>query len=93
MKTTSLLPFAFLLFGAACSSAPVDLDEPRRVVGTENNVRLDAEVFGERMNSGTTIGIKYDITNQRNEPIAVADILPETAYDAETRTVTIDLGS
>jgi hypothetical protein len=84
---------ATLLFLTACATQPVSMEEPRRVVGTENDVRIDAEVFGEKIASSQTLAIKYDITNNRSLPIAVADMVPDTTYDAETRTVTVHIGS
>ena len=79
--------------GCATSKPQVDMSEPRRVVGTENLVRVDAQVFGDRIAVGTPITIKYDITNQRAEPILVADLIPATNYDPETGMVTIDIGT
>lgn len=81
------------LLSAACSSTTaVDMGEPRRLVGTENAVRVDAEIRDE-LSFGAPVGITYQITNQRSSAIAVADILPETTFDAETRTVTVSIGS
>ena len=37
--------------------------------------------------------IKYDITNNRMTPIAVADLIPETTYAPDTQTITVSLGS
>jgi hypothetical protein len=92
-----------LLFLAACNStAPptpastpgkINMKEPRRMVGTENNVRVDAEIYGEDMIQGASIAIKYEITNQRATPILVADLIAQSNYDPDTRTVTIDIGS
>jgi len=82
-----------LLLLAGCASAPVDMNEPRRIVGTENAVRVDAQVTGEEARPGQQIPITYEITNQRSTPIAVADIVPATTYDAETRTFTVVVGS
>jgi hypothetical protein len=92
-----------LLFVAACNStappAPatkpgaIDMKEARRMVGTENNVRVDAEIHGEDMIQGASISIKYEITNQRATPILVADLIAQSNYDPDTRTVTIDIGS
>jgi hypothetical protein len=93
---------AFLL-AAACSttSAPVpaatpgsiNMKEPRRMVGTENNVRVDAELYGEELVQGSSIAIKYEITNQRSSPILIADLIAQTNYDPDTRVVTVDIGS
>lgn len=69
------------------------MSEPRRIVGTENAVRVDAQVTGENAQPGAQIPIAYEITNQRDTPIAVADLVPETSYDAETQTFTVTIGS
>lgn len=86
-----------LLFGllaAGCASTPtVDMNEPRRVVGTENAVRVDAQIFAENLMPSTAVAVKYDITNSRETPIAFADLVPEATYDAESQTVTVSLGS
>jgi hypothetical protein len=92
-----------LLFLAACNSATppapattpgkINMKEPRRMVGTENGVRIDAEIYGEEMIQGASLAIKYEITNQRATPILIADLIAQSDYDPETRTVTVDIGS
>ncbi len=92
-----------LLLVASCSSttAPTPATTPgkinmktaRRMVGTESNVRVDAEIYGEDMRQGASIAIKYEITNQRSTPILIADLIAQSNYDPDTRTVTIDIGS
>jgi hypothetical protein len=96
-------PFALLLTLACSSATPpvpaskpgtnIDMKEARRMVGTENNVRVDAEIYGENMVQGSTLAIKYDVTNERPTPILIADLVPQTTYDPDTRTVTVDIGS
>jgi hypothetical protein len=92
-----------LLVVVACSSttppAPatkpgtINMKAARRMVGTENNVRVDAEIYGEDLIQGGSIAIKYEITNQRATPILIADLIAQSNYDPDTRTVTIDVGS
>jgi hypothetical protein len=82
------------LFLVACSSTkPVNMSEPRRVVGTESDVRVDAEVYGDRLGPSVTVPLKYDITNHRQTTILVADLIPESTYDPDTHMVTISIGS
>ena len=87
----AIAPLALLL-AAACATAPVNMKEPRRVVGTENNVRIDAEIIGDQLSPSASLPIKYDITNNRPTPIAVADLIPDTTYDPDTQTITVTLG-
>jgi hypothetical protein len=101
MKAVGCAPA--LLLALACNSASppapaakpgtINMKEPRRMVGTENNVRVDAEIYGEDMIQGASIAIKYEITNQRATPILIADLIAQSNYDPETRTVTVDIGS
>jgi len=85
---------ALLVVFAACTTTKtVDMSEPRRVVGTENDVRIDAEVYGDTLSANVNIPIKYDITNNRASTILIADMLLQTTYDPETLTVTVDIGS
>jgi hypothetical protein len=83
----------WLVLIACTSTKPVDMAEPRRVVGTESDVRVDAEVYGDRLGPNITLPLKYDVTNHRNNTILIADLLPESTYDPETHMVTISIGS
>ena len=86
-------PAALALFFTACTSAPVDMTAPRRVVGTESAVRVDAEIRGEEIRPGSPVPITYEITNQRDQTIAVAEVVSVTTYDSETQTITVNIGS
>ncbi|HEX6177012.1 MAG TPA: hypothetical protein VF057_01535, partial [Thermoanaerobaculia bacterium] len=83
----------FLFLAACASTQSVDLEESRRVVGTESDVRIDAQIFGEKLTTAARIPMKYDITNERAAPIAIADIIPVAEYDPDTQTVTVTIGS
>lgn len=89
-----LFSAALLVITTACATtAKVDMNEPRRVVGTEDSVRVDAEIRGEEMQNGAHVPITYVVTNQRSNAIAIADLVPTTAYDEETQTITVNIGS
>lgn len=93
-RSPIVLLLLLLLIAAACSTTQsVNMNEPRRVVGTENDVRIDAEVFGDTLSPNVSIPIKYDISNNRANTILVADLLLNATYDPETLTVTVDIGS
>jgi len=87
-----LAPLSLILV-AACASAPVNMKEPRRLVGTESDVRIDAEIIGDVLSPAERLPIKYEITNNRATPIAFADLVPETTYDPDTQTLTVALGA
>lgn len=82
-----------LLFMMGCATANVDMTEPRRVVGTENGVRIDGSVRGDILTINTQIPLTWDVTNERQTPIAVADMIPESTYDSDSQTVVVNLGS
>lgn len=69
------------------------MKEPRRLVATDNDVRLDVQVKGETLAPSTDVPMNYEITNNRDAAIAVAELIPDSTYDADTQTVTITLGS
>lgn len=84
----------FWILLIACSTTkPVNMSEPRRVVGTENDVRVDAEVYGDRLGPNVTLPMKYDVTNHRANTILIADLIPEATYDSDTHMVTVAIGS
>jgi hypothetical protein len=82
-----------VVISSCASTSTVDMTEARRVVGTENDVRIDAEVYGDKLATSTTLPIKYDITNHRAQTILIADLIPDVTYDQETTMVTITIGS
>src|SRR5262249_9563421 len=92
-RASIVLPLFILVACATTTQKTVDMKDARRVVGTENDVRIDAEVYGDTLTPNMTIPIKYEITNHRASTILVADLVPLATYDPETLTVTVDIGS
>ncbi|MGA7615310.1 MAG: hypothetical protein WBX15_09020 [Thermoanaerobaculia bacterium] len=82
-----------LLLAAGCASSGVNMKEPMRLVGTENGVRIDAQITGDSIGTNTPIPVTWSLANSTSEPIAVAELDPVTSYDRATQTVVIELGS
>ena len=89
-----LAPVVLSLLVAACATAPkVDMKEPRRLVATDNDVRLDAQVRADMLGPSTDVPIDYEVTNNRSTAIAIAELVPDASYDPDTQTVTVTFGS
>jgi hypothetical protein len=92
MKTSALLP-ALVLITVTAGAAGIDMDDPRRALGREGDVRIDAQLVRESIGPGMPIGITYQIQNLSASPIAIAHKVMEASYDEDTRTVTLTVGS
>jgi hypothetical protein len=88
--TTAL---AVLLTTTAVQAAKVDMRDPRRAVGREDDVRVDAELSQESVSAHSKLGVVYQVQNLTQSPIAIADRISDTSYDSETRTVTMSFGA
>ncbi|MBI2215606.1 MAG: hypothetical protein HYU52_18315 [Acidobacteria bacterium] len=88
-----LLPLLTVLLLASCASRGVDMEEPNRVLGKEDDVRVDAQFFAQGYSQGSNVSIVYEIENLRTAPIAFASMTPEIAYEGETGVFTVTVGS
>lgn len=97
MKSTkwflAILVVLTVLHAAAASAARVDMNDPRRALGREDDVRVDAQLQHDEVAPGANIGVTYQIQNLTTEPIAIADKVSDVSYDPETRTITLSIGS
>jgi hypothetical protein len=78
---------------ASSALAEVDMNEPHRAVGRENDVRVDAQLLSDVVQSGTPIAITYQVQNLTDHPVAIAEKSCAASYDAETQTITVAIGS
>ncbi|MGA7615309.1 MAG: hypothetical protein WBX15_09015 [Thermoanaerobaculia bacterium] len=80
--------------GCSSSSQPrVNMKEATRVVGTDNDVRVDAQLYADQINSSTPIGIVYQIQNDRKEAIAIAANQTDASFDRQSQTITVNIGA
>lgn len=82
-----------LLHAAAASAARVDMKDPRRIVGREDDVRIDAQIFQDTISPSSAINVTYQIHNFTTSPVAIAHKVADISYDSETGTITLSLGS
>src|SRR6185436_9459580 len=93
-KTAILaLAASTLLTTAAANASGIDMNDPRRALGRENDVRIDAQLVQDTVTPGTAIAVTYQIQNFSASPVAVADKLTDASYDEDARTITIGIGS
>jgi hypothetical protein len=81
------------LTAIAADAARIDMKDPRRAVGTEDGVRIDAQLTTEFVSPRAPIGVTYQIHNLSPRTIAVADRSCEASYDSDTATITLSVGS
>jgi hypothetical protein len=89
----ALLATIALLHTAAATAESIDMNDPRRAVGREDDVRIDAQLVQDTVSPGTPIGLTYQIENFSASPVALADKVITASYDADTSTITVSIGS
>jgi hypothetical protein len=88
-----LLALSTFIAAAAVSAASIDMTDPRRALGREDGVRVDAQLLRETVSPGVPIGITYQIENLSESAIAIATKVADSSYDEESRTITLSVGS
>lgn len=81
------------LTATAAFAGQVDMTDPRRAVGTEDNVRIDAQLLREEVGSSAPVNVTYQIHNGTAAPIAVADKVTDVSFDPESRTLQVSIGA
>ena len=82
-----------VLSAAAASAAGVDMKDPRRATGREDDIRIDALILQEALTSQSGIHVTYQIRNLTEDAVAIADRISETSYDSDSQTITLSIGS
>jgi hypothetical protein len=82
-----------VLTAAEANAAGVDFKDPRRALGREDDIRVDAQIAQDTISSSSPNSDTYQIENLTSEPIAVADKVCDSSFDADTQTVTLSIGA
>lgn len=82
-----------LFHTAAAMAAHLDLNDPRRALGREDDIRVDAELTQDSVASGSAVGVTYQIQNLSSSSIAIADKVCDVTYDNDSRTIVMSVGA
>jgi hypothetical protein len=93
MRSSKLFVTIAVFHVASAYAAHIDMNDPRRALGREDDVRVDAQLLQETVSSGSPVGVTYRIENLSTEPLAVADKVCDISYDTDSRTITVSVGS
>jgi hypothetical protein len=93
-------PFKFLAFTSlyllgslSALAARVDMNDPRRALAREDDVRIDAQVIQQELSSSSPLTVTYQIQNFSPLPVAVADKTTDIDYDPDTSTIIFSIGA
>src|SRR5437588_4602668 len=85
---------AVSLIGASVAAAAhVDFKDPRRALGREGDIRIDAQLAQDVVSPNSPITVTYQIQNLSHATIAVADKITDTDFDLDSLTVTLSIGA
>jgi len=89
-----LSPFvSAMLVAAVASAAHVDMTDPRRALGREDNIRIDAELLQDSLSPGASLSVTYQVQNLTAHSIGIADKFSDVSFDPDTATVTFAIGA
>ena len=78
-----------LLISSMGSAAGIDFKDPRRALGREDNVRVDAQMLQDTLSPGSAISVTYQVENLSEAPIAIADKVADASFDPDSQTITL----
>lgn len=96
MKSSGRIAVAvavFLLISSTARAAGVDFKDPRRALGREDDIRVDAQMLQETLSPGSPISVTYQVENLTAAPIAIADKIADATFDADSQTITVSIGA
>lgn len=93
MKHSGLFAALLTTITLAASADSIDMNDPRRTVGREDNVRVDAQLVRDTVSPGSPIGVTWQLENLSDSPVAVAEKVVDATYDSETQTITFAIGA
>jgi len=90
---SSLMVVAVMLTVASALAAHVDMKDPRRALGRDDDVRIDAQLLQDTLQPNGPIAVTYQVENLSNAPIAIADRVSDVDFNPDDSTITLTIGS
>jgi hypothetical protein len=90
---TAVAVAVLLLASSTLRAAGVDLKDPRRALGREDDIKVDAQILQETLSPGSPISVTYQVENLTPSPIAIADKVADATFDADSQTITFSIGA
>ena len=88
-----LFAAATFVFAVTAQAARIDMKDPRRALGREDDIRVDCEMTQDTISRSGPISVTYRVENLTNAPIAIADKVVSVSYDEDARTITMSIGA
>jgi hypothetical protein len=92
-RSTAVVVLVILLTAASVRAAHVDFKDPRRALGREDDIKVDAEMVQDTLSPGSSISVTYQVENLTPSPIAIADKLTGATFDPDSQTITMTIGA
>jgi hypothetical protein len=89
---SSLFAVAVTL-AVSAQAAHVDMKDPRRALGREDDIRVDAQLLQDSVANNAPLNVTYQIQNLTASPIAIADRVASLSYDEDSETITLSIGA
>ncbi len=78
---------------AAAQAATVNMSDPRRAVGTDDGIRVDAALANEFVSPGSPIRVTYRVENRSPRAVGIAETRCDVSFDEESRTLKLSFGA
>jgi len=88
-----LFAAATFIVAVTAQAAHIDMKDPRRALGREDDIRVDCEMTQDTISRSGPISVTYRVENLTNAPIAIADKVASVSYDEDSRTITLSIGA
>jgi hypothetical protein len=84
---------AAVILAVSVRAAHVDMKDPRRALGREDDIRVDAQLNQDSVANNSPLSVTYQIQNLTASPIAIADRVASVSYDEDSQTITLTIGA